>query len=219
MIGIALLAMLLSTGQSARQELRIQLPAASYVVRFDPAKISAERLRGLVELSPYAGDNFEVPEWLELCVEGDPEYKPCGTRAPGAKYFYDNAEVNLRKIARRIKWLETTRFPEELVPVVKHFLGVQRLSLEIQTRRLNYFRTGDARLFATPFSDFDPRQECRTEVDGVLRLVGSREDALREWSNCANSIGRDKIGRYPKDAWEGFLRRYDIQEEYREDDD
>ncbi|HYE26380.1 MAG TPA: hypothetical protein VEG32_14400 [Clostridia bacterium] len=154
----------------------------------------------------------------EVCDEADPEYKPCGTSAPGAKYFFDNAEVNLRKIARRIKWLETTRFPEELTPVVKHFLGIQRLSLEIQGRRLNYFRTGDPRPLAAAFSDFDPKQECRAAVDGVLRPGESRAEGLRDWWSCANSVGRDKIGRYPKDAWENLLRRYDVTERYQETD-
>ena len=191
-------------------------------ITFNTARISEEQVRRWIRLSPNvsASNNYLVPEPLQLCIEGHPEYRECGTRNWTAKNFIFNANVNLQKIRDRVKQLDGASHPQELGRVVSYFRTIQDDNLFFQSQLLKFVEEGRIESLTTSFDGIDPGQQCSAEI---VRIRGASEKdaayklAFHDWWSCVNGSLRAKIGKYPQAEWKEFLRQYSIREDFIED--
>lgn len=215
---------LLSTAPTvASQDRRLALRTllGEYRLLFEASPLGEDELRELARLSPHlAGweSNVVVPR-LELCRPEDPAYAPCARRGPEEPGFFVNARVNLDRGARLIDRFRRLPHPKELEPVVQYLVRSLHLSLWLEETKLDFYRTWDARVLGRAYEGLDPAVVCRAVLDDV-EVAASREDQYRlvdlTWHNCVNDAARQRLGGYPMDAWNEFLRSYAIEEQHIE---
>jgi hypothetical protein len=176
----------LALGQS---KLVIDSGEYHYVATFDPGRISAARLRELLLFSPY---DFGLYGWkvdhqevtvgvghnetagrleksaiaypLELCIDTDPRYCPCGKRDISDPNFFANAEVNVGRNEQALAALNRLNVPTDLGSIVQQFRDSLSFYSTIEHRRLEYLRTGDLRLLSTRIGAMDPSTQCTKEI-------------------------------------------------------
>ncbi len=191
-------------------------------ITFDAKRISEKEVRRWMQLSPnILPVNYFVPEPLELCIEGHPEYRECGTRDWRAKNFIYNANVNLQKVRARIKELNEPPHPPELRTVISYVKEIQEDYLFFQSQLLKFFQDWQTENLLPSFDGINPGQRCSAEIARIRNAPGKQTDyklAHFGWWSCINSAVRAKVGEYPEAAWKDFLRRYSIREEFIEDD-
>ncbi len=187
-------------------------------VTFDPARVQAASVRRWMKLSQdMASENYYlVPETLEQCVKEDRRYHSCGERADSLDF--SNAEVSLQRIRNRIQELDPKHYPRELAEVVVYLKRVQVFFLWRESQRLAYLRNGNVSVLESRFEDLDPKRACGQVIDQI-RGSTNKEDAAKlargEWANCVWFAQRERLGPYPKHAWQSFLSTYGIQEHIR----
>jgi hypothetical protein len=212
-----------------------------YTAIFDPARISKSRLHELLLFSPYPDfggygaqiDHHEVtisyekrqekvkkeliPDPLELCVNVDPRYRPCGARDISAPNFFTNAQTNVARNDQILSAFNKLDVPTELSIILQQFRESMTFYSTIERRRLEYLRTSDLGALSRPVANIDPSKACSKEL-GELKEAATfqrrYELARSEWHNCLNSEWRRVSPAYPKEAWATFLRDYGISERY-----
>jgi hypothetical protein len=202
----------------SEKTISFKLPGRVDNVTFDPARVSEADLRKWIQLSPEVSEmNFNrVPEGIEMCR--DTREKRCSTDKNSPE-FAANARHNLQNIARRIKYLQTETFPEELRPVVTYFQRIQEFALWSETQRLKFLQTNEKSVLEEPFENIDPKRQCFAEIG----LISSTRDPEKhwelvrtDWHNCVLKASR--IGEYPTAEWNTFLQKYGIREHVVETD-
>lgn len=148
-----------------------------------------------------ASNSYLVPESLDLCIEGRPEYRECGTRNWAAKNFVFNANVNLQKIRDRIKQLDEGAYPRELRTIVSYFKRIQEDSLVFNSQLLKFIQEGLTEDLGKSFDGIDPMQQCGAEI-AKIRSATHKNDSYRlayyGWGNCINRGLRQKSASTPK---------------------
>jgi|SRR5712692_3056813 len=192
-------------------------------ITFNTARLSEKEVRRWIRLSPNISNSngYLVPESLELCIEGHPEYRECGTRDWKAKNFIFNANVNLQKTRERIKELDEASYPLELRRVVSYLKTIQEDDLFFQSQLLKFVQDGRTENLGTSFDGIDPGQQCSAEIVKICNASdkdASYRLAYYGWWSCVNRALRAKIGKYPEADWKEFLHRYSIREEFIEED-
>lgn len=186
-----------------------------YEVTFDTSRISEEQMKQLVLLSPALSSlDYTLAPSLELCVTGDPRYRECGDRRLESPNFLPNAEVNLNLGRQALKFVSTLRYPKELQRVVRYLKDSLSFSLWIQEARYQFFKTWELALLKRQSHDIDPTRLC----DSILKTIertssqGDKYQLTKDWWNCMNRPFRERLGDYPLEAWQGFLKAYGIEE-------
>jgi len=209
-----------SAGEGQQAMLTFDTIEGRYRLIFDPAKLPSDRMMELARLSPPREHELFMPSFLELCIQGDPEYRDCGTRKPDAPNFYWNAEINLQKSRGVLAFLQGLAYPVELSPVVKYFVDNRSFYHCLDQARLRFLKSWDTRALNVTCGGIDAEVEC-SGVLGEMRSVQSKEAtydlATHKWHNCLNNHFRNQIGGYPMKAWQDFLRAYGVKEELIEE--
>jgi hypothetical protein len=211
-----------------------------YVATFDPSRISAARLRELLLFSPY---EFGVYGWkidqhevrtgsndapgrleksaiatpLELCIDGDPQYRPCRKRDVSDRNFFANARVNVDRNAQALAALNRLNVPTQLKSILQQFRASLSFYSTIERRRLEYLRTGNLQVLSKQIGTIDPSTQCVEELRElkVATTLRQRYDLSRHaWHNCLNSAWQRVEPAYPHEAWQTFLRDYGIAEQF-----
>ena len=207
----------------ADAQLKVQASEGIDFVSYNTDEVQLEDLLRWIQLSPNMDDinGYLVPEWLELCVDNEPEYLPCGSRDLRDPNFVANAEVNLGKIRNRLRSLKEGRYPPELQPVVAYFEAIQSTSLQAEEKRLAFLKTWNPAQLSGPVGDIDLNDACPAVLDRLKATIHKQaayKITQHELHNCINTAFREHLGAYPKLAWEGFLRKYSLQEHFVPDE-
>ena len=214
---VLLLLGLPGAGGAAPATLRFRTLVGEYTLAFDTAVIAEADLRALARLSPFlhGGESYAVAPPLERCVDADPAYAACGDRTPASAGFDRNARVNLERGARLLATLRGLRAPRELAPVLEYSRRSLAWSLWLEETKLEFYRTGDAGVLRRAYEGLEPAAVCGPLLDELARAPG-REAQYRlvtyRWHNCLNDAYRVRLGDYPLDAWEAFLRAHGVRE-------
>lgn len=222
MILLAVFLCLAGTDSGSQRTISVPALNGRDKIIFNSEQVSEKEVRRWIRLSPNisASNGYLVPESLELCIEGHPEYRACGKRDWTAENFIFNANVNLQKARDRIKELDEALYPQELQRVVSYLKTIQEDSLFFQSQLLEFLQEGRTETLTTSFDGIDPSQQCSAEI---VRVGSAAEKdaryrlASKDWWNCVNRSLRAKIGKYPQAEWKEFLRRYSIREELIEE--
>lgn len=211
---LALIVAGLTTGLAARRQATVEVVevgAEEIRYAYDAAALKPYVLRDLLQISPF---HSIVPPALELCIDGDADYRVCGTRALGAQNFFANAEINLRKGRELLSGLDGLNTPASLRPALQyHRRGVAFWSC-LERARLAYYR-GDNNALRARCDSVEASVSC---PDWLKKASAARGDAERDelaksgWHNCMNSAFHDRYGKYPLAAWRAFLKEFRIQE-------
>ena len=187
-------------------------------ITFNTSRTSEEEVRRWIRLSPNVStsNSYLVPESLQLCIEGHPEYRDCGTRDWTARNFIFNANVNLQKIRDRTKELNEGLYPQELRSVLSYLKTIQGDTLFFQSQLLKFVEDGRTENLTTSFDGIDPGQQCSAEILRTRNAPdkdASYKLASHSWWNCVSRALRSKVGKCPEANWKEFLRQYSIHEE------
>lgn len=188
-----------------------------YKVTFDSAKLPEEDMKRLVLLSPHlhGWESYAIAPRLERCLVDDLVYLDCGSLGASTASFTRNARLNLEKGATLLKQLGRLRYPRELSPVVEYSQRSLAFSLWLEETKLDFYRTWDAGVLTRTYEDLDSASLCRPAVDEILKARDA-EDRYRlttyAWHNCVNDAYRARLGDYPVQAWQMFIRAHGIQE-------
>jgi len=210
-----------------------------YSATFDPARISKEKLRELLVFSPYDfGERWKIgqqqintsmsatpqklqkgviPNSLELCVDADPRYLPCGKRDISDENFFANAQINLRINDEALAALNRVNVPDELQSILQQFQSSLSFYTTVERRRLEYLRTGDVAVLTQPIGNIDPSKECGAELRELklaTNLQRRYELSRYSWSNCLASVWNRTSRAYPNADWQSFLANYRITEKF-----
>jgi hypothetical protein len=210
-----------------------------YSATFDPNRITEQRLRELLLFSPY--DMGEVsmldhhqltvllsqtptvlkkgiaPNSLELCTEGQSRFLPCGTRDITDANFFANAEVNLTINEEAWNAFNRITVPNELQRILKQFRESFWFYKTVESRRLEYLKSGDTRALSEPIGEIAPSKECSETINRIKLATTLQQRynlSLHSWRNCLNSAWNRTSPAYPNSDWQSFLRDYGITEEF-----
>jgi hypothetical protein len=230
----------LSGSAFGQSSLVIDTDEYHYVATFDPGRISSERLRELLLFSPY---EFGVYGWkidqaevstgsnetpgrleksaiatpLELCIDSDPRYHPCGKRDISDPNFFANAEVNVGRNEQSIAALNRLNVPTQIGTILQQFRESLLFYSTIQRRCLEYLRTGNLRALSREIGPIDPSTQCIKEIR-ELNAATSRgrryELSTHAWRNCLISAWQSVGPAYPREAWRTFVHDYGITEQF-----
>ncbi len=203
------------------ETIRIPARIGTDEVTFDPSRVSALDVRRWIQLSPIVGgDNgYLIPENIELCYSNDPRYEGCGKEQEGVNVH--NAQLNIDKIQKRIRTLDTYHYPADLEKVVSYVRSIQSFGLWRNTQLIAFERRGDLSVLESPLGGINPKLSCGPVLDRIAKAKSHSEAshiARFDWSNCVTEAQREKIGEYPRDEWEKFLADHAIREHYIQED-
>ena len=227
--------------QAATQTLTFDTVNDIDTVTFDPSRIPENQLRELIVYSPYIVDylndmpsaNFSalgsmigaVPDKhfaalpLERCITGDPEYRNCGTNDIVSQNFLHNAQFNLERSKRGLAWIQHLNHPSELNSVANYLERWLSASIWIEEARLKYYSSGEERGLKEVHDGVDPGALC-SDVFTKLATARSKEEKYRivrfDWANCVLKAFDRKLGPYPVNEWNAFLKAYGITETYKQ---
>ena len=214
MVSLVITCALLVAGTPQESTIRIELPALVDEVTFNQGATFADDVRRFMQLSPNvsAFNGYLVPESLELCKADDARYRGCGTQT--GYFSLHNAKLNLESIRKRIESLSGNDYPVELSPIVAYLKNIQQFALWRGNQELRYFQTGDLSALEAQFDAINPKIACTNELEnirGADKRTGDRIVRF-DWSNCLWKAEMDKVGPYPKEAWQAFLVAHAIRE-------
>jgi hypothetical protein len=156
---------------------------------------------------------------LELCIASDPAYSHCEDNSVGGPNFLRNANVNLERGKRGLRWLERLEHPRELEPVVTFLEKSLESSLWTEQTRFKYYSTWDESVLKEVHEGIDAVSSC-PKIFAKLQAATSKEQKYQivrfEWANCIVQAIDRQLGPYPLDAWSAFLKAYGITEEHKE---
>jgi hypothetical protein len=180
------------------------------------AKVDPEALKPYLVVHPVGYDaTYHIGVDLSLCVEGDPAYRPCGTRDYRAKHFLENATHNVAETKRFLGELRALkRFPE-LQPLVDYFVSSLSFSLWKDQTLLAYYQTWDPNVLTKDYKDLPVRQTTKSILARLISVDSIQERweiASYEWANEANRLYREKEGDIPRRVWAEFLASHKINE-------
>ena len=188
--------------------------------RYDLARsnVSADELSEIMEL---VGPIYAVrTNWvchLQLCIDGDPAYQPCGSRKPSSPHFLHNAGVNVARgqdLLNRMAGLRSS-----LAELKQYYAFRYGFWIELGTRKLDYLRLRDPALLRTPLMGLNIAEGCGSQANAMAAIEGDDDAVLaafKGWHTCVNHLMHDsptQSAGYPEDAWQAFLRAEGIREQ------
>jgi hypothetical protein len=181
---------------SPRPAIEVEDALCRYAVDFDPARISEERVRGLLRFAEQLAGNW------------DGEY--VDTERNVWMFPPDEVAAALPRmdavLARLDADVKRLRPPRELEPVVRWVRDAIEFDIWLDRVELDYCTSDDPAVLRRPFRDLDPAKICAKEIEAVRRkFFGRCKDAAYTWGNCVNVAFRDRAGPYPQAAWDAFL--------------
>lgn len=194
--------------------------AACQRYRYDLAEsdVSAVELSEIMEL---VGPIWTVrTRWLPhltLCIDGDPAYRPCGSRKPSSPNFRHNAAVNLAPGPTLISRIEALRNSLERLKL--YYAFQYSFWLELAIRQLDYLHLRDPALLSAPLMGLDVAQSCGSQAVELMTIDADDDtvlDSFKDWHNCVNQLMHDsptQAAGYPKAAWGAFLEAESIREQ------
>ena len=211
-----------------------------YTATFDQSRISEGRLRELLFLSPYdfSGSDSQVGNEavimgfeerdhtlrkgpvaysLELCIEREPRYRPCGTRDIVDVNFFENAKINVDRNDRVLAAITRLEVPTELASILQQFQDSMTFYSTMERRRLEYLQTSDLAILSRSVGNLDPLKICGKELGelkGSETIRRRYELSQHEWHNCLNSEWNRVSPMYPRNAWTTFIHAFGISEKY-----
>lgn len=189
----------------------VEIGAEEIRYTYDPAKLQPYVFRDLLQVSPFSS---HMPPSLELCVEGDAEYRSCGSRTLGADNFLSNADVNIRKGQEVLSALDRLNVPASVLPALRYYRRGVAFWLCLERTRLAYYR-GDRNALRATCDGVDAPAKC---AEWIKHAAAAQSNADRDrlaksdWHNCMNAAFHESYGEYPRDAWRAFLKEFGIQE-------
>jgi hypothetical protein len=201
------------TAQPPRTVHVVEAELAEIRYSYDPSKLLPYRFTDLVGISPVGGQNLMPPQ-LELCIDNDADYLPCGDRTLSSPNFLRNADVNLRKGRDILSRLERLNVPPSLTPALQFYRRGASFWLCLERARLAYYR-GERDALRTQCDTVDASARC---PDSLVRARAAQTPAARadvatySWHNCMNSAFHEVLGMYPLESWAAFLKEFDIEE-------
>jgi hypothetical protein len=154
---------------------------------------------------------------LEVCVDADPRYRPCGTRNISDANFFAIAQINVNRNEQILAALNRLDVPVELTGILQQFRDSMTFYSTIERRRLEYLQTGDLRVLSQTVASLDPLKTCSKEIEelkNAATLQRRYELSKYKWHNCMNSEWNRVSPAYPREPWASFLRVYGISEQY-----
>ena len=204
------------------QEMTLRFGAWPMVINvtFDASRVPAADVNRWMQLADYISNEngYQVPPALEDCPSNDARYTPCDG---GVSINPTNARLNLLKIQAAIGDLDTKRFPADLAPVVAYLRQIQEFALWKESKRFEFFQTGNSARLESSFHDIAPKLSCRSELLAIRAALSKQEAeglARHDWGNCVLREEMKKLGSYPQRDWESFLSAHGIREEIKQED-
>src|SRR6266403_2400389 len=155
---LAIFLCLVGANSGNQRTITVSVVAGRDRITFDTARMSEEEVRRWMRLSPNISNSnsYLVPESLQLCIAGHPEYRDCGTRDWTARNFIFNANVNLQKIRDRTKELNEGLYPQELRSVLSYLKTIQGDTLFFQSQLLKFVEDGRTENLTTSLTALTP---------------------------------------------------------------
>lgn len=208
-----------------------------YAVTYDDRRIGTAEMKEILYLSPYypadvpspyfaasevfhEGRNVVRNKWfvsipLEQC---NPGYAACGQEQPDPAFFA-NAQENLTKTQSTLQHLPSEKLPQLLEPLRRYLIRHLGETLMIEQARLSFLKTGKT-LELTGVEC----QLCNCADDASARQsvepIPPQANKTLEWSrllwfNRVLACIRKNDTGYPMQAWESFIKSFDIHEVYK----
>lgn len=186
-----------------------------YALVFDPARISRTDMEAALLVAPTV-DPPGLGIVLEACSPKDPAYKDCGDGSPESPHFLENAAVNHERAVRAFQELKAVKVPRALRAAKDHLLRTGAFYAFLLKARLDFYKTSQLFVLQKKFADIEPEKSCVGSLDAI-RDAKTRAEAFKlarvDWHNCMNAVFNKRYGKYPKDVWEAFLKKYRVREE------
>lgn len=185
-------------------------------LRVDDELVNVPVLRRYLVVHPRGYDfHYHVVPGLSLCVEGQPGYKPCGTRDIYAENYFDNAAYNLELVKERLAYLDGLKEFPELQPLVDYFRSSLRFGLWMYQRLVAYHRSWNPFQLEHDYEVLPVVNETKDILDTLKKTTDTDSRwrlSIYEWAKVANGLYRDQEGPIPKDVWMRFLEEQKIVE-------
>jgi hypothetical protein len=183
---------------------------------FDPERISPELLNKYLVIHPsqYRWEYFM--SHLELCIQNNPEYLPCGSRDIEDQNFMKNASINFRKSEKNLEYLLNLKEIKQLSPLVDYFKESLSFSLWKDKKLLEFYKSWDTKILRGKYKKLDPAKMA-PEIFNLIDQSKTKKEkykiAHNNWANGMNHIFREKLGDPPVYVWKQFLSDYGIKED------
>lgn len=218
-IQILVLLFLLFSKTLLAADISIEYPFAQGGVvhlTFHNEKIGHETLKRYLVIHPEGYDpDYHVGVPLNLCIEKDLAYKPCGTRDYRAKNFLENATYNVSKTRRLMKELQALRYFQELQPLVDYFVRSLSFALWKDETLLEYYRTWNSQVLNKDYGNLQIRHATKSILSRLKASTTTQERweiATLKWANATVGLYRKTEGNIPKAVWTNFLASHGIDE-------
>lgn len=185
-------------------------------LRVDDELVDVPALQRYIVIHPRGYDsNYRVIPGISLCIEGQPGYKPCGTRDIYAEHYVDNAAYNLDLAKERLVYLDGLKEFPELQPLVDYFRSSLRFELWRYQRLVAYYRSWNPFQLEHDYATLPVVNETK-DILNALKKTKDTESRWRlsshEWANAVNRLYRNQEGPVPKDVWMRFIGEQQIVE-------
>jgi hypothetical protein len=199
-------------------------PGGTDSVTFPTTIFSIDEIKAIMRLSPRLriSNSYPVINSIDMCVTTEPDYHGCGTKAAREEWFKHNANVSIKKMEAALNDLDNIPRAEELKQIIQYERALQKFYLEIERVRLQFKLTGDLSLLEEPIQGIDPRILCSDSLIKVKHATSqndANEIVRMDWYNCMNKQIYAKVGMYPLEAWNAFLKNESIEEIYTSTDE
>ena len=211
-------AILLSALDSHMRTARYRYPWGWVSVSFNPQKVERPELDRWMQLSPQLSAYNDLGSLMDIrrCLPKDKQYVDC----EALPLKLNNVDVNIRKIESLKTSLDTQRVPDGLKGVQTYLSKLQAFSLWRAQQQREYLRTHNISALSVKFEDLNPGQSC----SGILQEISdsSQQEHLArlvtvDWANCVWNLESKRIGPYPRQEWEAFLKAHELTEIVKEE--
>jgi len=171
-----------------------------------------------MQLSPQLSAYNDLGSLMDIrrCLPKDKQYVDC----EALPLKLNNVDVNIRKIESLKTSLDTQRVPDGLKGVQTYLSKLQAFSLWRAQQQREYLRTHNISALSVKFEDLNPGQSC----SGILQEISdsSQQEHLArlvtvDWANCVWNLESKRIGPYPRQEWEAFLKAHELTEIVKEE--
>ncbi len=185
-----------------RQTVSTSTLLATAKLSFDPKKIDKKSLQEIATLAPYGLVEHSKRRWLDL---------DCGISAgeeSNASCLFDATIATLqKKTIEALAIAETlAKVPSShpLVRVTRYFAASFQLRATLSSDLRRYLQTWDTSVL----TGLGACPDLRKELDAAATPLEKYEMARLYWEICATR--NEPL--YPADAWDAFLKLYDVKE-------
>jgi hypothetical protein len=232
-------------GQTELRHIRYSNTEQDYDLRYDSAKTAGYDIGQIVWLSPYYRAFGQVPFEIGWGYDGpgrpnktimffglehfpnpvaaalETEHKPVPRRPdPDIPEYLSFLRGNLNFGKDEIARLRSMKIPPTLEPIRRYMLEFLERDVTWGEARYEYARTGDSAFIKDRVCGRCPcsaEEETRIAELSAQQSVTARLRSSADWTNRVIQCGpNENQKKSPLEAWNQFLREFDIQETHRE---